>query len=64
MAIGPSVRGATRGAQSGDEQDEIGDVTRGSGSNVERSARGAAFKHVAAAAAASRMVSVFRRGRV
>lgn len=63
MAIGPSVRGATRGAQSGDdEQDEIGDVTRGSGSNVERSARGAAFKHVAAAA--SRMVSVFRRGRV
>lgn len=61
MAIGPSVRGATRGAHGGVEQEGIGDVTRGSGSNVERSARGAAFKHVAAA---SRMVSVFRRGRV
>lgn len=67
MAIGPSVRrGATGGAQGGgdddDEQEEIGDVTRGSGSSVEGSARGAAaFKHVAAA---SRMMSVFRRGRV
>lgn len=66
MAIGPSVRrGATGGAQGGgddDEQEEIGDVTRGSGSSVEGSARGAAaFKHVAAS---SRMMSVFRRGRV
>lgn len=66
MAIGPSVRrGATGGAQGGgddDEQEEIGDVTRGLGSSVEGSARGAAaFKHVAAA---SRMMSVFRRGRV